>query len=60
MIEVYKYLTRHSPDFMNDIFKLIENMYNLQNPRIFQVENYNWFKYVFDAIPYRADKKLWQ
>ena len=41
MIEVYKYLTRHSLDFMNDIFKLIENMYNLQNPRIFQVENYN-------------------
>ena len=29
MIEVYKYLNGHSPDIMNDIFKLRENMYNL-------------------------------
>ena len=26
MIEVYKYLNGHSPDIMNDIFKLSENM----------------------------------
>ena len=31
MIEVYKYLNGHSPDIMNDIFKLRENMYNLRN-----------------------------
>ena len=29
MIEVYKYLNGYSPDIMNDIFKLRENMYNL-------------------------------
>ena len=27
MIEVYKYLNGHSPDIMNDIFKLRENTY---------------------------------
>ena len=36
MIKVYG----HSPDIMNDIFKLRENMYkNLRNFRIFQTEN---------------------
>ena len=36
MIKVYG----HSPDIMNDIFKLTENMYkNLRNFRIFQTEN---------------------
>ena len=39
MIEVYKYLNGHSIDIMNDIFKLIENMYNLRNYHIFQTEN---------------------
>ena len=29
MTEVYKYLNGHSPDIMNDIFKLRENTYNL-------------------------------
>ena len=29
MIEVYKYLNGHSPDIMNDIFKLRENTHNL-------------------------------
>ena len=29
MIKVYKYLNGHSPDIMNDIFKLRENTYNL-------------------------------
>ena len=29
MIKVYKYLNGHSPDIMNDIFKLRENMCNL-------------------------------
>ena len=28
-VEVYKYLNGHSPDIMNDIFKLREKMYNL-------------------------------
>ena len=31
MIEVCKYLNGYSPDIMNDIFKLRENLYNLQN-----------------------------
>ena len=31
MIEVYKYLNRHSPEIMNKIFKLRENKYNLRN-----------------------------
>ena len=39
MIEVYKYLNGHSPDIMNDIFMLRENMYNLRNFHIFQTEN---------------------
>ena len=34
VIGVYKYLNRHLPDIMNDIFKLRENMYN-----IFQTES---------------------
>ena len=39
MIEVYKYLNRHSPDIMSDIFKLRENTYNLRNFHILQTEN---------------------
>ena len=39
MIEVYKYLNKDSPEIMNDIFKLRENMYNLRNFHIFQKEN---------------------
>ena len=39
MIEVYKNLNGHSPDIMNDIFKLRENMYNLRNFHTFQTEN---------------------
>ena len=35
MIEVYKYLNGHSPDIINDFFKLRENAYNLQNLHIF-------------------------
>ena len=58
MIEVYKYLNGHSPD-MNDIFKLRENTYNLQNFHIFQTENLRSLKYGLDAIPYRASQ-LWQ
>ena len=49
MIEVYKYLDGHSPDIMNNIFKLRENIYNLRNFRIFQTENPCSLKY-----------KLWQ
>ena len=39
MIKVYKYLNGHSPEIMNDIFKLRKNMYNLQNFYIFQTVN---------------------
>ena len=39
MIEVYKYLNGHSPDIINDIFKLRENTYNLRNFHIFQLAN---------------------
>ena len=39
MIEVYMDLNGHSPDIVNDIFKLRKNMYNLQNFHIFQREN---------------------
>ena len=59
MIEVYKYLKGHSPDIMNDIFKLRKNEYNLRNFHIFQTENPRSLKYGLDAIPYRASQ-LWQ
>ena len=54
MIEVYKYLNGHSPDMMNDIFKLRKNMYNLQNFHIFQTDNSCSLEYGLDTIPYRA------
>ena len=59
MIEVYKYLNGHSPDIMNDIFKLRENMYNLRNFHIFQTENPRSLKYGVEAIPYHASQ-VWQ
>ena len=59
MIEVCKYLNGHSPDIMNFIFKLRENMYNLQKFHIFQKENPCSLEYGLDAIPYRAGQ-LWQ
>ena len=59
MIEVYKYLNRHSPDIMNGIFKLRENMYNLRNFHICLTENPRSSKYGLDPIPYRASQ-LWQ
>ena len=59
MIEVYKYLNGHSPDIMNDIFKLRENIYNLRNFHIFQTENPRSLKYGLDAISYRASQ-FWQ
>ena len=59
LIEVYKDLNGHSPDIMNDIFKLRENMYNHQNFHIFQTEKPCSLKYGIDAIPYRASQ-LWQ
>ena len=40
MIEVYQYLNGHSPEIMNDIFKLRENVYNLRNFHIFQTESH--------------------
>ena len=39
MVEIYKKLNRHSPDIMNCIVKLRENMHNLRNFHIFQTEN---------------------
>ena len=68
MIKVYKYLNGHSPDIMNDIFKLRENIYNLRNLHIFETENSRLLKYPLDArllkypldaILYRA-RQLWQ
>ena len=59
MIEVYKYMSGHSPDIMNDIFQLRENIYNLRNSHFFQTENPCLVKYGLDAIPYRASR-LWQ
>ena len=59
VIEVYKYLNGHSPDIMNDIFKLRENTYNLRNFHIFQTENPRSLKYGLDAISYRASQ-IWQ
>ena len=56
MIEVYKYLNGHSPDIMNDIFNLRENLYNLRNFYIFQTENFRSVKYGLDAIPYHASQ----
>ena len=56
IIEVHKYLNGHSPDIMDDIFKLRENIYNLQNFHIFQTESPGLLKY---AIPYRAGQQ-WQ
>ena len=51
-MEVYKYLNGHSPEIINDISKLRENMYNLRNFRIFRTENTCPLKYGLDAIPY--------
>ena len=59
MIEVYKHLNGHSPDIMNDIFKLRKNVYKLQSFHIFQTENPRSLKYVLDSIPYRTSQ-LWQ
>ena len=59
MTKVYKYLNGHSPDIMNDIFKLRENMYDLRNFHIFQTENPRSLKNGLDTNPYRADQ-LWQ
>ena len=59
MIEAYKYLNDHSSDIMNDILKLRENMYNLQNYNILQTENPRSLKHGLDAIPYHASE-FWQ
>ena len=59
MIEVYKYLNVHSPDIMNNIFKIRENMYSLRNFHIFQTENPCSLKYGLDVFPHRASH-LWQ
>ena len=50
MIEVYKHLNGLSPDIMNHIFKLREDMYNLRNFNIFQTENPRSLKYGLNAI----------
>ena len=59
MTEVYKYLNGNSPDIMNDIFKLKENICDLRNFHIFLTENLGSMKDGLDAIPYCA-WQLWQ
>ena len=56
IIEIYKYLNGHSPDIVNDILKLRENMYNLRNFQIFQTENPCSLKYGLNTIPCRASQ----
>ena len=51
MIKIYKYLNGHSPDIINDIFKLRESECNLRNFQISQTENPCSLKYGLDAIP---------
>ena len=41
---------------MNDIFRLRQNMHNLQNFQIFHTENPRSLKYGLDAIPYHASQ----
>ena len=60
MIRVYKYLNGRSPDTMNNIFKLRENIYNLRNFHIFHTENPRSLKYGLDAIAYCASQLLLQ
>ena len=59
MIEVYTLLNGNSPDIMNDIFRLKENMYNFWNFHILQTENPRSLKCGLDAFPYPASQ-LWQ
>ena len=59
MIEFYKYLNGLSPDIMSDIFKLIENTYNLRNFHIFESQNPRTKTFGLDSIAYRATQ-LWK
>ena len=59
MIKVHKFLNGHSPDIMNNIFKLRENVYNLWNFQIFQTEKPRSLKYELNAFPSRASQ-LWE
>ena len=56
MIEILRYMNRHSPDIMNDIFKFRENIYNLRNFHIFQTENPCFLNCGLDAVPYCASQ----
>ena len=58
IIEVYKHLSRHSPDINNDIFRLREDMYNLWNFHIFHAKNPRSLKYGLHATPYRVRQLL--
>ena len=59
MIEVYKYLNRHSPGITNGIFKVRKNKFNVRNYHVFQRKTPRWLKYGLGAIPYHASQ-LWQ
>ena len=59
MIEAYKYLLVLSPDFMIDVFKLRENIYNLKNFHILESQNPRTKTFGRDSIACRASK-LWK
>ena len=60
MIEVYKHMKGHSPDIMNDIFMLRENVYDLQNFHIFQTEYPRSLKYALKIVHVDLAKYLFK
>ena len=59
LIEAYKYLNGLSPDIMNAIFKLGQNIYNLRNFHAFESQNPRTKKFDLDSVAYRASQ-LWK
>ena len=59
LIEAYEYLKGLSPDIMNTIFKLRQNIYNLRNFHAFESQNPITKKFGLDSIAYRASQ-LWK
>ena len=58
LIEVYKYLIGQSPEFMNTIFKLRENTYNLKDFHAFESQNPRTKRFGLDSIADRASQLL--
>ena len=56
MVEVYEYLNGLSPDIVNTIFKLTQNICNLINIYISESQNAKTKKFGLDSIIYRAIK----